>query len=69
MMSCCDYGEFYEDEGLMPPIHDCPAPVPIPEDDLERPLTQLEEELLASIRLRLFLGSGGRTILSGRRLR
>lgn len=56
--SCCSYGEFYEDEGLMPPIHDCPAPVPIESDDLERPLTDLEHDLLRSFHLALGKSSG-----------
>jgi hypothetical protein len=25
---CCAYGDFYEREGLMAPVHDCPAPEP-----------------------------------------
>jgi hypothetical protein len=33
----------------MPPIHDCPAPVPIEQDDLDRPLTDLEHDLLRSL--------------------
>ena len=48
-MTCCDYDDFYRDEGLMTPIHDCPAPPPLQPDDLDRPLTDLEHELLGSI--------------------
>jgi hypothetical protein len=31
-MSCCPYGEFFENEAIMTPIHECPAPPPILDD-------------------------------------
>jgi hypothetical protein len=48
-VSCCDYAAFFEDEGLMPPIHDCPAASPVPEFDDAVPLTELEHDLLRSL--------------------
>lgn len=66
-MSCCDYGAFYEDEGILPPIHDCPAPVPIESDDLERPLTDLEHDLLGSLHLAFGKATGKITAMPSRR--
>lgn len=31
--SCCDFGAFYEDQGIMAPLHNCPSPEPIEESD------------------------------------
>lgn len=47
---CCPYGDFYDREGIMVPIHDCPAPAPL-EDDLSAggELTELERDLLGSL--------------------
>lgn len=46
---CCPFADFYESEGLMPPIHDCPAPAPLEPDDLDGELTDLERSLLGSL--------------------
>lgn len=50
-MGCCAYSEFYENEGLMPPVHECPAPTPIDDDDPTAPLTPLELDLARSLDL------------------
>ena len=62
---CCPYGDFYEAEGLMVPIHDCPAPPPLEEPDFDAPLTDLEHELLGS--LYFALGKAEGTIIDCRR--
>jgi hypothetical protein len=53
LASCCPYAQVFEDEGLMPPIHDCPAPAPLEHDDFDAPLTALERELMRSLNLRV----------------
>ena len=32
---CCDYGEFYESEGILAPIHTCPKSAPSIEEQAE----------------------------------
>lgn len=66
-MSCCDYDEFYRNEGIMTPVHECPRVAPLQHDDLDRPLTSLEQELLDSLVSRL--GRGTNVIDMTRRLR
>ena len=58
MRSCCDYGEAFEDEGLMPPVHECPAVSPLPADDLGQPLTALEHDIMRSLNYMLGRAAG-----------
>jgi hypothetical protein len=30
---CCEFSDFYEQQGIMAPIHDCPAVAPTEEDE------------------------------------
>jgi hypothetical protein len=64
-VSCCPYAETFEDEGLMPPRHDCPAPVPL-DDDLGAPLTDLEHDLLRSLNFAMGHAEGRIIGLRGR---
>lgn len=63
---CCEYGDFYDREGIMPPIHDCPAPAPIVEDELDAPLTPLEHHLLKSLHFFTGIAEGRIIDLTGR---
>jgi hypothetical protein len=57
-VTCCKYDEFYRDEGILTPVHECPAAAPLEAPDFGAPLTQLERELMGSLDLVFGLASG-----------
>jgi len=57
-VSCCEYADFFNNAGVMPPQHECPSPSPVPDFSEDAPLTPLEHDLMRSVNFALGRAEG-----------